>query len=696
MALKKFMFLSHITLLCGVVSCANIFHDIQQDYPLSLPLMPQIEYIYPANNSVNVELNKSVLVSFNKDIDSTLLAGNEFTIVRDDGVLVDSEMLPYDDKLLIIRPEYHLAANRTYTVTQVARLLDYEGQALPEGYSWSFATGADLDSAPPYVLSTRPAIGESYGTENVEITARFSEVIDGYVIGDDDVVLRSSAGRVAGTAVQDPHCPDTIIFRPDADLEKNTLYTITVSGIRDLGGNVMPGDYSWNFRTGAVPVMLEQPSNLKHGFGTFGNYGPNIGRTLRSDEGTALGNYAVDGQSIYGLFDPGASGAFSSGKYVRIVESGVNVIAGPSWNGLGLIPYAKNLAVVYSPPSDRCYIDPSLGRFVLPRPSYWSRMENETNITGYADISEFDPLLEGSVSTYSEGSGESIHEEDNPANDGKPSFGHCLREYWYAKGANNTSIASTSGQRTIYPFGSTYPVNIRKGTISFWGRMNIDKTAQSNTEGYGTIYWNMISPALRVRIYTLVAKDDEFTNAADFNMQADIRVNGSAAGGPVVIGKSGQWYHFYIIWDADGIADGTPGPGKTVILYVNGAEVLSASSPLPASLGQQTAPSFGMQCSTYAAGARLYVYYNGVFVWRNYTAEFANESFVDNIKWFRDVVSVGGIAAPPGWEYNAGAGRQNALHAIYGQDTGDPYNAEYDFRPRLTGADSGVGYYYLP
>ncbi len=71
----------------------------------------------------------------------------------------------------------------------------------------------------------------------------------------------------------------------------------------------------------------------------------------------------------------------------------------------------------------------------------------------------------------------------------------------------------------------------------------------------------------------------------------------------------------------------------------------------------------------------------------SHTGIYTSHTFIDNWKVWKEVVS-----EDPSWEYNSGAGRENALHVIYGPDA-DP---EYDYRPKLTGPDGGVGYYYLP
>jgi hypothetical protein len=46
-----------------------------------------------------------------------------------------------------------------------------------------------------------------------------------------------------------------------------------------------------------------------------------------------------------------------------------------------------------SPPKNEVYIDPVRGIFILPRPSYWSRCEDEVNLSNNADIKTGNPIF---------------------------------------------------------------------------------------------------------------------------------------------------------------------------------------------------------------------------------------------------------------------------------------------------------------
>ena len=66
---------------------------------------------------------------------------------------------------------------------------------------------------------------------------------------------------------------------------------------------------------------------------------------------------------------------------------------------------------------------------------------------------------------------------------------------------------------------------------------------------------------------------------------------------------------------------------------------------------------------------------------RIYSTEAA--SITDNIKIWNHIVS-----EDPEWEYNNYEGREDAIHPIYGVESG--------YKPNLASPNSGVGYYYDP
>ena len=113
------------------------------------------------------------------------------------------------------------------------------------------------DTTPPTVGFGAPgAGGTGVGLDNT-IGATFSEAIDCSTVTFDSFSVRTSSGFVLG----DLGCSDggsTVTFTPWANLLPATAYTVTVAGgsggVKDLAGNPMAADYTWEFTTGTTPL----------------------------------------------------------------------------------------------------------------------------------------------------------------------------------------------------------------------------------------------------------------------------------------------------------------------------------------------------------------------------------------------------------------------------------------------------------
>jgi hypothetical protein len=265
-----------------------------------------------------------------------------------------------------------------------------------------------------------------------------------------------------------------------------------------------------------------------------------------------------------------------------------------------------------SPGKNQLWIDPALGRFILPRPAYWSRMGSEDEI--------LDPVI---------GSGTPVFEQNANyfVQYGPGKWGNCLRLQ------SNSRFAGTN---YLHPLGSGQVFNT--GTMSFWINMN---------DSFG------VSQSCRIH----------FGGVSNYVLVADGKValviNGvTRLQRNLTLQNTGQWHHVYCIWDKDAGLSG----GLRIRFFIDGIELLTA-------------------VDDWSMGSLYLAFFIGD------TAFVSVNIQIDNLKIWNHVVT-----EDPSFEWNGGAGRENALHVIYGADE-DP---EYDYRPKLTGSGNGVGYYFMP
>jgi hypothetical protein len=175
----------------------------------------------------------------------------------------------------------------------------------------------------------------------------------------------------------------------------------------------------------------------------------------------------------------------------------------------------------------------------------------------------------------------------------------------------------------IYPFGETHVLDT--GTVSQWQKFDVGCACH--------IYFGGQSN------YLAITKTEIALYLSGF-------VTATAV---VDLSASGSFNHIYIIWDKD-----TPVSGSDhIIVFVNGVNVLSS----------------------------IETWTSSYFYIRYYATNTAGRLYNDNTKIWKHVVSTSAA-----WDYNAGTGLENSMHAIYAVGNG--------YAPSLTsGTSSGVGYY---
>jgi hypothetical protein len=145
-------------------------------------------------------------------------------------------------------PSSQLAVSTLYTAALTTGIRDLYGNALASNFVWTFTTAANGCNPPPTVLSVTPANGASGVCSNSLLTATFSEAMN---VADVNAGTFTLTPGVLGTVTHD--VSNTVFtFTPSSPLAIGTLYTATLTtGIRDLYGNALGGNFVWTFTTAA-------------------------------------------------------------------------------------------------------------------------------------------------------------------------------------------------------------------------------------------------------------------------------------------------------------------------------------------------------------------------------------------------------------------------------------------------------------
>jgi hypothetical protein len=396
---------------------------------------------------------------------------------------------------------------------------------------------------------------------------------------------------------------------------------------------------TWANVGGVQTVTLEDASNIDNASGTFGD----PARALKDDVGGSLVegtdyyyDYRID-TSTGDIYDADNSGSFNSGEYLRIVENGVNIT---NAGGLNLQVYAKNLANLITPPETQAYVDPSRGKFVLPRPLYWDKYESSSVLS--------------SAEIYDTGNSPT---ETKTTHSGVPVWDTTSLKF--NNGIRLTADFTGSfvnGNWRVYPFG-TDTKDFNKGTLSCWFKVThgvtpanaqadimfgackdyagtVDLRTMCDTDGWMVGFGQSVIPGtstVDAKLYYSTVEEDTDSSLSSSNT-----------------------YHLYVVWDR---SLGLTG-GKAIRVFVNNTEILSSTNAFT------DMSSFNFRWQLYA--------------W-SLSASNPSNSICDNLKIWNHVVSEN-----PSFEYNAGTGREDALHEMYTSTGGyTPINLD-------------VGYHYAP
>ncbi|MDP3581312.1 MAG: Ig-like domain-containing protein, partial [Ignavibacteria bacterium] len=212
---------------------------------------PSVTFTDPSNAETNVPFNQKIAATFSVGMDATTITASTFTLTN--GTTSISGFVSYSGTTAIFAPSIALAPNTAYLATITTGAKDLAGNALAGDYVWSYTTGTAAIIIPPSVSLTDPLMNETNVPFNQKIVATFTETMDASTISTSTYTLMQGTTPVAGFV---SYSGTTATFSPASNLLANTTFTATVTtGAKDLAGNPLSNNYTWNFTTGAAAVI---------------------------------------------------------------------------------------------------------------------------------------------------------------------------------------------------------------------------------------------------------------------------------------------------------------------------------------------------------------------------------------------------------------------------------------------------------
>ena len=213
------------------------------------PVLPVVISTDPVDEAIDVALYKVITATFSKTMDAATINASTFTVM--DGSTSVTGSISYSGVVATFTPDTPLSFGTLYSATITTGAKDLAGYALADDYTWEFTT---LEApVQPVVINTDP-VDEAINVALYKvITATFSKTMDAATINASTFTLSNGLIPVTGSI---NYSGVVATFTPDTPLSFGTLYTATITdGAKDVEGNALAADYTWEFTTVEAPVQ---------------------------------------------------------------------------------------------------------------------------------------------------------------------------------------------------------------------------------------------------------------------------------------------------------------------------------------------------------------------------------------------------------------------------------------------------------
>lgn len=245
MRVRKYCLLVLLLFVFIISGCGQMNNTIVS----SDTIAPTVTLTVPVHGATSVPIGNKLTATFSESMDPTTITSANFTLKH--GITTASGSVTYSGFTAVFTPGSNLIANTNYTATITTGVKDLAGNVLANTKTWNFTTGAVADTTAPTVSSTIPADLDNGIAINGKVAAIFSEAMDPTSITTSTYTLKQGTSSIPCDVT---YFGFVAILKPISNLSANTLYTVNITtGARDLAGNGLAADKTWNFTTGSAP-----------------------------------------------------------------------------------------------------------------------------------------------------------------------------------------------------------------------------------------------------------------------------------------------------------------------------------------------------------------------------------------------------------------------------------------------------------
>jgi hypothetical protein len=268
---------------------------------------PTVTSTNPLNLATGVPQNQVVTATFSEAMNSATIVAANFTLTDTTNSTIVTGLVAYSasSNELVFVPSANLPASSTFNAVITTGVQDMAGQPMAAAYTWSFQTGAAVNTTPPELLSVVPLSGATGVPINQAVSATFNEAMNPLTLTTSTFLLYTGA-TASGTPVPATITYDSVTFiatlTPTNPLVISTVYTATVTnGVQNVAGIGLGTagpitNNTWTFTTGTT---ANQAPVLGPTIASFGGFAGSAGMTntglttvIHGDSGTTATGYS--------------------------------------------------------------------------------------------------------------------------------------------------------------------------------------------------------------------------------------------------------------------------------------------------------------------------------------------------------------------------------------------------------------------
>jgi hypothetical protein len=217
---------------------------LQEDYEWSFEtgetVAPKVILTDPFNLETNVFLNKTLVATFDVNMDPATINGSSFTLKQGSSLIAG--YVTYSNKMAYFNPNQMLLSNTEYEATINLNAENIYSVALLSDYVWTFTTG---NTIAPAIVCNDPERDATEVVFDKIISVCFSEKMNPSTINASSFTVKSGNSPIDGLIA---YTDSFATFTPTQVLLSGGIYTVKITtGVENTTGIPLANEFEWSF-----------------------------------------------------------------------------------------------------------------------------------------------------------------------------------------------------------------------------------------------------------------------------------------------------------------------------------------------------------------------------------------------------------------------------------------------------------------